>query len=202
MTVRFRRVLPSEYVVSEWSGGKTTQLAIAPEGAVYAERAFLWRLSSATVELESSDFTPLPDYTRLISVLRGTMRLRHDGGPEIVLGPYEVHSFDGGAATHSEGRCTDFNLMLRKGRCCGSVQALGSDGAGKILLAPAVESPRNYLSRTAAVYCGQGEVKARIGDQSAELKQGETLLVEDIENRPLNLEWPSAVRLMLAQIQF
>ena len=49
-----------DFVTTTWSGGKTTQLAIAPDGASYAERAFLWRISSATVELEASDFTPLP----------------------------------------------------------------------------------------------------------------------------------------------
>ena len=38
-----------DYVTSRWSGGSTTQIAIAPEGALYADRSFLWRLSSATV---------------------------------------------------------------------------------------------------------------------------------------------------------
>ena len=40
-----------DYVVSQWSGGTTTQLAIAPSGAQYGDRTFLWRLSSATVDL-------------------------------------------------------------------------------------------------------------------------------------------------------
>ena len=68
----------SNYIISQWSGGTTTQLAIAPEGAVYADRDFLWRISSATVDLEESDFTALPDYVRLISVL--------DGIPSLLLG--------------------------------------------------------------------------------------------------------------------
>ena len=41
-----------DYATTNWSGGTTTQLSIAPEGAVYADRDFLWRRSSATVELE------------------------------------------------------------------------------------------------------------------------------------------------------
>ena len=49
---------------------------IAPEGAVYADRDFLWRFSSAGVELEHSDFTALPDYVRLISVLDGQLELK------------------------------------------------------------------------------------------------------------------------------
>ena len=40
-------VTPDQYIVSQWSGGTTTQVAIAPEGAVYADRDFLWRISSA-----------------------------------------------------------------------------------------------------------------------------------------------------------
>ena len=50
---------PADYVTTQWSGGATTQLAIAPKGAVYADRDFLWRLSSATVELDESDFPPM-----------------------------------------------------------------------------------------------------------------------------------------------
>lgn len=64
---------PADYVTTQWSGGATTQLAIAPKGAVYADRDFLWRLSSATVELDESDFTPLPAYDRVISTLRAGM---------------------------------------------------------------------------------------------------------------------------------
>ena len=108
---------PADYVTTQWSGGATTQLAIAPKGAVYADRDFLWRLSSATVELDESDFTPLPAYDRVISTLRGDMVLAHNGGERLTLHPYEIHDFSGADDTHSWGRCTDFNLMLRRGQC-------------------------------------------------------------------------------------
>ena len=111
---------PADYVTTQWSGGATTQLAIAPKGAVYADRDFLWRLSSATVELDESDFTPLPAYDRVISTLRGDMVLAHNGGERLTLHPYEIHDFSGADDTHSWGRCTDFNLMLRRGQCRGS----------------------------------------------------------------------------------
>ena len=45
------------YSVSEWSGGKTKELAIYPPKCRYADRDFIFRLSSATVELDESDFT-------------------------------------------------------------------------------------------------------------------------------------------------
>ena len=110
---------PQEYATSRWSGGETTQLAIWPRDAVYGERTFCWRLSSATVELEKSTFTALPAYDRLIATLEGTITLRHDGGEPLTLAPYEVHAFDGGSETVSFGRCRDFNLMLRKGAATG-----------------------------------------------------------------------------------
>ncbi len=195
-------ILPRDYAVSQWSGGTTTQLAIAPPGAVYADRDFLWRLSSATVDLDSSDFTPLPDYTRLISLLRGEMRLSHDGGPELSLAPYQVHAFDGGTPTRSQGRCVDFNLMLRKGRCRGSLQSLRSGQPGALALTPAVLSPEEYPRCTLAVYCGEGSAEVSAGGRSAALNAGETALIEDLDTRPAELAWHGPVSLMLAQIHF
>ena len=49
----------------------TTELSIAPENGNYQSRDFLWRLSSATVELEESTFTSLPDFDRIILTLEG-----------------------------------------------------------------------------------------------------------------------------------
>ena len=49
-----RHLTAGDFQVSTWSGGKTIQIAISPEGAAYADRDFLWRVSSATVELDES----------------------------------------------------------------------------------------------------------------------------------------------------
>lgn len=193
-------IRPEQYVVSQWSGGTTTQLAIAPEGAAYADRDFLWRLSSAAVELDQSDFTPLPDYTRLISVLRGGMRLSHGGGEVLELAPYTVHAFDGGEDTHSWGRCTDFNLMLRKGRCQGSLQSLCSEAAGQADITIPVLSPGDYASATLAVYCGGGALEVSLTGQSVRLAAGETALIHHAGVCPVHLDWDEGVRLMLAHI--
>ena len=76
-----------DYLVSHWAGGTTAQIAIAPEGALYSDRDFLWRVSSARVELEESVFTSLPDYHRWISTLAGGMVLSHQGGEKITRTP-------------------------------------------------------------------------------------------------------------------
>ena len=162
---------PADYVTTRWSGGTTTQLAIAPAGAVYAERDFLWRVSSATVELDESDFTPLPDYRRFISTVRGDMSLSHGGGAELTLHPGDVHEFDGGEDTHSRGRCTDFNLMLRKGKADGTMRALRLSGKRELTPDAGME--------TLLLYCASGSGSVRCGGEERRFAAGESVLAED-----------------------
>jgi len=103
------------YSISNWTGGKTKELAIFPRASKYLDRNFIWRLSSATVELDESDFSKLPDYDRVIMVLKGSVVLTYDGKKTVKLNELEQDSFDGGWKTKSFGRITDFNLMVRKG---------------------------------------------------------------------------------------
>jgi environmental stress-induced protein Ves len=39
-------------ITDSWSGGTTTQLAIYPENSSYQQRNFLYRISTATVDIE------------------------------------------------------------------------------------------------------------------------------------------------------
>lgn len=124
--MQYRIITPEEYETGVWSGGTTTQLAIYPPGASYADRNFIFRLSSATVDTEQSEFTHLPDYDRWLMIFEGRARLVHDSEKEVTLNPYECDAFDGGISTVSFGRVTDYNLMLRKGGT-GSMKAIGLD---------------------------------------------------------------------------
>ena len=179
---------PADYATTKWSGGTTTQLAIAPKGAVYADRDFLWRLSSATVELDESDFTALPDYDRVISTLQGDMTLTHNGGEKLTLHPYEIHDFSGADDTHSWGRCTDFNLMLRRGRCCGCVTAHFPQGTEVLAL---------HTGGTALLFCGEGSVTLRVGGEMLTLAPHESAMIEDA---PAQLTVEGSAKLMLAQM--
>lgn len=101
--------------VSNWTGGKTTQLAIYPASSEYVDRSFIWRLSSATIEQEESDFSRLPDYDRVLMVLEGEVVLSYEGERVARLKELEQDRFDGGWKTRSFGCITDYNLMVRKG---------------------------------------------------------------------------------------
>ena len=148
-----------QYLTTLWSGGTTTQMAIAPEGAVYADRDFLWRFSSARVELEHSDFTALPDYNRLISVLDGDLDMMVNGGERFKLAPLSVCSFDGGVPVESWGQCTDYNLMLRKGAAQGSAQSLRLEAGSALKWTAAVPAPQEYPNCAIAIYCVKGAVE-------------------------------------------
>ena len=192
---------PADYNISQWSGGTTTQLAIAPEGAIYADRDFLWRISSATVDLEESDFTALPDYHRWISTLEGCMKLSHENGNPIQLSPYQVHQFDGGIDTHSWGKCTDFNLMLRKGKATGSVRSLVlSDGESQTITfeQPDPAFPNCQL----LIFCGQGCVQVQENGETLCLAQGESVYVAQAAQAALTLTAQENCALMIAQMQF
>ncbi|MBQ1941475.1 MAG: HutD family protein [Anaerovibrio sp.] len=113
--MKYKLILPVEQRVTRWSGGETRELYIAPENSSYAGRDFELRLSTATVETRTSDFTPLPDYQRILLLLEGKISLHHSSDAGIGLTPYAQYSFDGGIATKSHGTCRDFNVMVRKG---------------------------------------------------------------------------------------
>lgn len=188
-----------DYVTTLWSGGTTTQLAIAPEGAVYADRDFLWRLSSAKVEDDHSDFTPLPDYVRLISVLSGELDLKIGGGARTPLELLTVRSFDGGTPVESWGKCTDFNLMLRKGACQGSVQSLIVHGV--CTWTPAVPAPQRYPNCTLALYCVAGGVRVWPNGDGLTAQGGELLLCREADPcTPLRLESEQGASVMAAAI--
>ena len=111
--------------VSRWSGGQTAEIALWPPESSYARRDFLWRLSSATVECETSVFTSLPDYDRVIALLYGDLTL-DVAGQTVPLGLCQPYAFDGGPPVTSTGCAVDFNLMLRKGKCTGEMRPLHS----------------------------------------------------------------------------
>ena len=99
------------FKVSDWSGGTTTQLYIFPPDASYQERNFIFRLSTARVEIEKSTFTSLPGVTRKIMILDGEIRINHQNHYAKTLRKFDVDTFEGDWKTTSVGRCTDFNLM-------------------------------------------------------------------------------------------
>lgn len=171
--MQYRIIKPEEYETGVWSGGTTTQLAIYPPGASYADRNFIFRLSSATVDTEQSEFTHLPDYDRWLMILEGSAELVRSNESKVTLRPYEYDAFDGGAVTVSYGKVTDYNLMLRKGGS-GSMEAVILDeDAKEIRLLPREKHKNSF----AGVFL-QGEyAQIVLNGEQLSLENGCQLLV-------------------------
>ena len=164
-----------DLTTATWSGGTTTQIAISPEGAVYADRDFDWRLSTAEVNDEKSTFTPLPDYNRFLTIRKGEVKLKHDDGEWYTIGEGDVAEFDGGSITESEGRVTDFNLMVRKGKIEGSLDTEFLEMGEDALLAA------KYEGTVTAIYLSGGESLFVIydGNKPEVLHEGDLIIFEE-----------------------
>ena len=110
--VTILHLTPADYQISTWSGGQTTQLFLSPKEGSYPDRTFDFRLSTATVEVEKSDFTDLSGYHRILMPLNASIRLNHLE-QEVVLNPFQSYFFDGGDPVSSQGTCQDFNLIYK-----------------------------------------------------------------------------------------
>lgn len=198
MSVQIRHLTTEHYAVSQWSGGSTTQIAIGPDHATYADGTFLWRISSATVILPKSTFTPLPDYMRYISVLRGDMELTHGTKEPIALAPYGIHLFDGGTETNCVGKCVDFNLMLRKDACEGSLRAVQLPEEGVVTFS--TQYTGTVSGSTLVVYCVEGGGTITLENQATVLLAGESILVSHMTQTEGSIACQQSSGFMIAQM--
>lgn len=104
---------PGTRRVSAWSGGKTEELFLYPATGSYAERNFQVRISSATVELTDSHFTPLPGVVRYLTPLCDGFYLKLNGTRWQYLANGHVLRFSGADDVYCRGSGRDLNLMLK-----------------------------------------------------------------------------------------
>lgn len=108
----------SDFVETSWSGGKTIQLAIYPANASLQNRDFEWRISTAFVDVDESEFSDFSGYSRLFIPLSSEVKLKHfiaGNVQEILLKANQVHFFDGSWKTIAYGKVQDFNLIYKNG---------------------------------------------------------------------------------------
>ena len=115
--MKWKIIDKEEFIVTKWTGGETAQLFIYPEDAVFSEKSFLWRVSSATFTSTESKFSDFTGYQRYILPLEGELALSHEGLYNRELDKYEVEYFDGAWTTFSKNSldCRDYNFIVRNG---------------------------------------------------------------------------------------
>lgn len=107
--------LNKKRIVSTWKGGKTTQLCIVPENASLQERNFDLRISSATIDLEHSEFSDFRGYRRYLMKLEGDITLLIDD-KTIIIKRDEAFEFMGDEKVISLSKepSRDFNVIIKK----------------------------------------------------------------------------------------
>lgn len=177
MLCNYKVIKKKDLSISNWSGGTTTQLSIYPENQLYSDRNFLWRLSSATVDQDISNFTALPQYNRILMILEGRLELNHNNKEIINLNSFDQNEFDGGNNTIAKGKVVDFNLMMRKGQCTGNVkhfEVLKND----TMLTNEINGFYKHDNYTLVFYNYKGSSNINIVDDVVELlDEGDVLVV-------------------------
>lgn len=152
----------------DWGGGQSTELFIFPKDSEYKKRNFIFRLSTASVELHETVFSSLENVHRKLMILEGEMSLQHEGNHISNLKKFDVDEFDGGWITKSKGQCVDFNLMLMN-QTKGSLKGL--------TLNSGEELEGEFFGNHFFVWSYKGEAEVLIDNQSHQLKQKSLLNV-------------------------
>lgn len=96
---------------SIWSGGLTYEYMIYPKTANYADRDFVFRISSATIEKEPSEFTKFMGYYRYLVMLDNCLDIEINKEKK-VYEKYEIMEFNSDDEVTSYTKGIDFNWMV------------------------------------------------------------------------------------------
>lgn len=168
----FTIINADKFKTINWSGGTSTQLYIYPETGDYGLRRFDFRLSTAKVEVEKSDFTPLPGISRKIMILDGQIEISHQNHYKKELKAFDVDEFEGEWQTSSVGTCTDFNLMT-KGKTKGELSSL------TLLRKQTTDFAITDKHTKILIYLYSGKLFFTSEENEYSLNQGELLIFEN-----------------------
>lgn len=152
-----------DVVPSLWDGGQTFEYHIFPETAVYADRDFLFRFSSASIEKVPSRFTRFKGYNRFLVMLDNDLELVRNGIEEHYT-PEDVFVFDSDDEIVSNSLGNDFNLMVSQKIKSAQVQI----AKGYI-----------HMAEPYGFFFARAKTRISCNGFSAELEAGDLLLVQN-----------------------
>ena len=171
----------ADFKTTKWAGGSTTELFIYPPTANYESRNFDFRISSATVEIEQSNFTKLPEISRQLMVLSGSINVSHKNHHTVKLNKNDIDSFEGNWETSAVGTCVDFNLMT-KGQTKGKISSIAVS-ADKTL-----NFQLNATCEFIIFYAYDGKSQFRFISEKRNLNQDELLVIRHPINEVVKLQ--------------
>jgi environmental stress-induced protein Ves len=134
--------------VSEWTGGTTSELLIFPENSTVSKQNFDYRISTAKVLVEKSEFTSFPNFNRKLAILEGKLKIQHNHSDWYTLNKGEQAEFKGEWITRSEGQVVDFNVIYKD---CFTVEVESVPVLNLIDL--------NTLNVLVGIYCVKGSLQ-------------------------------------------
>lgn len=182
-----------QFTPSPWSGGETTELLLHPSSSKYSKRDFDFRLSTATVEVETSIFTPLQGVSRTLMVLDGEMTLTHEGQHTKTCGKFEIDKFNGDWKTSSVGKCTDFNLMT-KGKAFGTLDGLMIK-VGQTQGYQNTDEPCRLF-----IYVYNGQVSVTANNKPNTINKGDLLIINEFGNSQVTIHGFEESELVICKI--
>ncbi|WP_062059296.1 HutD family protein [Aquimarina longa] len=186
-------ITSSQFKINTWSGGKTTQFYIYPPTATYQKLNFDFRLSMATVAIENSIFTTLPNISRTLMVLEGNITLNHENKYSKQLGKFDKDEFEGGWKTSCIGKCTDFNLMT-------SGDTKGTLAAINIKQNKNTQHPIHSKWDWIFMYIYSGKIEIDINTKTYSLNQGDLLVINKPENTNISINASENSILIVSEI--
>lgn len=158
-----------------WSGGTVDQLFINPEDADIAKKDFIFRVSTATVDVEESLFTFFDNYDRIIMTTDKEFVLVHNDKDEVFLNKYEPHLFYGGDKTQGKGKVNDYNFIMKRGVCRGDTMAMSLAKGSLVYPRKGNDKCDETLE---IVYCARGKLTFRYNDIEEYLVRGDVLMID------------------------
>lgn len=109
-------ILVEKMKISRWDGGETLELYISPASASLKERNFDFRISSASFDVEESEFSDFTGYERIICPLEKNLKM-FIKNKEVFLHSLEIYKFKGDEKVRAENEknLRDFNLIYKEG---------------------------------------------------------------------------------------
>lgn len=170
--MNYKIISKNKLKTSTWQGGTTTELYIFPEESKYQERNFGFRISTAQVLLEESEFTSLPNINRELMILDGSIEIFHEHQYSKIMNKFDTDSFKGEWKTSAKGICTDFNIMSNENYNC-KIEVLRFNSIQKITL--------NNLNDFLILYSYKGETKIEFENKIIQLDKGDVFLLKKKE---------------------
>ena len=181
------------FKINNWSGGTSAQLFIYPPTAEYLQRNFIFRLSTAIVNIEKSEFTSLPGVSRHLMVLEGETVLTHENHHSKKLGKFDIDEFEGDWKTSSIGKCTDFNLMTT-GKARGELSSIFIEKHQ--LSEYHIDNKLSWLF----IYSFSGKTNIKLANQTKLLNQGSVMVLNSPDSVTILIEGIIKSELIFAKI--